>query len=141
MPGPAPKFARRRRNVPERGEWQPTVGIGWQGDEWPKCPSNLKPATRRTWEVWFSSWFASHWTEDDLPMLELIARLYDKCVTDQASASEQNQFRQLADSYGITPKGQQDRRWQPPKEEPAPVVDTETTFASRYGHLRAVGED
>jgi hypothetical protein len=42
------------------------------------------------------------------------------------------------DTYGITPKGQQDRRWAPPvKDEPAAKPRAKKP-AGRYGHLRPI---
>ena len=49
------------------------------------------------------------------------------------------ELRQMLDNYGITPKGQQDRRWTAPKakDEPAAAAPAE---GKAYGHLRAVGD-
>ena len=137
--GPAPKEDRQRRSEPARGEWSGALGVGWQHGDVPKTPPNLRPASRETWAVWFAAWFAAHWTPDDLPMLRQVIRLYDKVERDDASAADLTQFRQLIDSYGITPKGQQDRRWSAPKDEPNAVAG-EPPVAGRYGHLRAVSE-
>jgi hypothetical protein len=137
--GPPPKEDRQRRGEPVRGDWQSAPGVGWQHGEVPKPPPNLRPVSREAWGVWFAAWFASHWTPDDLPMLRQVIRLYDKVERDDASAADLTQFRQLIDSYGITPKGQQDRRWSAPKDEPNATAG-EPPAAGRYGHLRAVNE-
>ena len=81
------------------------------------------------------SWFAAHWTPDNLPGLRHVVLLYDQV--------ERGEYRRIAelrvqeDTYGITPKGQQDRRWAPPRIE---VADQPAAAAEsgRYGHLRAV---
>ena len=137
--GPAPKLNRQNtRETPIRGEWTPAPGSGWQHGEIPKAPTGLRPASRDAWQTWFSAWFAANWTPEDLPMLRQVIKLYDKVEQDDASAADLTQFRQLIDSYGITPKGQQDRRWTRPKPvEQAPPASAPT---GRYGHLRAVGE-
>jgi hypothetical protein len=137
--GAPPKQNRQNKyETPVRGEWTPAPGSGWQHGEIPKPPPRLTAAGKDAWATWMAAWFAAHWTPEDLPILRQIVKLYDKAERDEASAAELTQFRQLLDSYGITPKGQQDRRWQPPKVEPnATTVEPDGKL---YGHLRAVGE-
>jgi hypothetical protein len=78
-------------------------------------------------------------------MLRQVIRLYDRVERGLATGSERIELRQLSDSYGITPKGQQDRRWAPPKDE-APAATTPADGApteepgGRYAHLRSVPE-
>jgi hypothetical protein len=43
------------------------------------------------------------------------------------------------DGIGATFKGQQDRRWQPPKADAVPVAETVPAPGGRFAHLRAVG--
>lgn len=137
--GPALKAQSVTRHKPIRGEWQPTPGVGWQHGQMPTPPAGLQTATRSAWRTWFHAWFASHWTPDDLPILRQVIRLYDKLERGDASSSERSEFRQLADTYGITPKGQQDRRWAAPKaDEPTPQAQTDE-IDDLYGHLRVVG--
>jgi hypothetical protein len=93
------------------------------------------PASNEAWATWMHSWFAVHWTPDDLPGLRQLVRTYDQVERNEFQRGPE--LRMLMDTYGITPKGQQDRRWQKPKDEPAPVEET-TTEGSPYGHLRAV---
>jgi hypothetical protein len=116
--GPAPKPNRRRANAPARGEWQPSPEGGWQHDL-PPAPRGLLPATERVWESWFRAWWAGHWTLDDLPQLRLVIRLYDRVA--RGDVRRLGELRQWLDSMGVTPKGQQDRRWarpEPPKRDP-----------------------
>jgi hypothetical protein len=138
MSGPAPKPAdqRRRRNKPVRGEWQPTPGLGWQAGPIPPPPDGLMPASLVAWDTWMSSWIASHWTPTDLPGLRTLIRLYDQ--VERGEYVRATELRVGMDTYGITPKGQQDRRWSPPKAEEAPVTGTTAPTDGRYAHLRAV---
>jgi hypothetical protein len=140
--GPAPKDPsdRRRRNAPARGEHQAVAGVGWQHGEIPRPPTGLTKHSRDVWVLWMGAWWAAHWTPADLPGLELVIRLYDQVQRgDYPRATE---LRLAMDTYGITPKGQQDRRWKPPPaampEDAGPSSGQRTS--STYGHLRAVPE-
>jgi hypothetical protein len=135
MPGPAPKTERRRRNTPARGEWQPAPSSGWQHGDTPPAPSGLLKASKEAWDTWMRAWFAAHWTPDDLPGLRQIIRLYDQ--VERGEFQRSTELRLSMDTYGITPKGQQDRRWAPPKadEKPKPTAST-----GHYSHLRVVNE-
>jgi hypothetical protein len=119
--GPAPKdpATRRRRNPPAR-EWKPTPGSGWQHGKIPPTPEGLMPASVTAWETWFKAWFAAHWTPDLLPGLRQVIRLYDEVERGEFQRSAE--LRLSLDTYGITPKGQQDRRWERPSADPAPAA-------------------
>lgn len=154
--GPAPANNRRRRAAPLRGEWSPTPGSGWQHSETvPDPPNGLRPGTLEAWTVWMASWFAARWTVYDLPGLRIVIGLYDECEAyredpyvekttrkgDSIFVLRPNpvtELRQLMDNYGITPKGQQDRRWAPPKPDEKPEAP-KVEAGGRYAHLRAVG--
>lgn len=136
MSGPAPKESRRRRNVPVRGDWQATPGVGWQHGPIPAVPDGLMPASVVAWDTWMRAWFASHWSPADLPGLRTVIRLYDQVERNEFHRSAE--LRMAMDNYGITPKGQQDRRWAAPKADETPAVAAPAT-AARYGHLRSVG--
>jgi len=118
--GPAPSKSRRRANEPERGEWSPASGVGWQHGEVPVPPGGLMPASVMAWETWLSAWFAAHWSPADLPGLRHLIRLYDQ--VERGEFQRSTELRLGMDTYGITPKGQQDRRWAPPVEEKAAPV-------------------
>lgn len=136
--GPAPAPDRRRSNVPARGEWTPAPGVGWQHGDIPPCP--VKGQAAKTWETWFKAWWAVHWTPDDLPNLGLVIKLWSRVNAGKASGSERSELRQLMDSYGLTPKGRQDRRWTPPKADEKPAAeDPDAPGDSPYGHLSVVG--
>jgi len=135
--GRTPKAPSERRSghIPQRGEWQTTPGIGWQHGQIPTVPDGLLAASRLAWQIWMESWFAAHWSPDDLPALRHAVKLYDQVERGEYVRSTELRLQQ--DNYGITPKGQQDRRWVRPK------VEDETFLSpapSRYAGLRVVNE-
>ena len=135
--GPAPKDDRLRRNEPERGENQPATGVGWQHGDIPSLPDGLMPATIEAWSAWMGAWFAAFWTPADLPGLRQIIRLYDQ--VERGDFVRGPELRMQMDTYGITPKGQQDRRWKPPEAKPDGQAATGSS-SGRYGHLRPVAD-
>ena len=139
--GPAPNDERRRRVEPAH-EWRWAGGIGWQHGAPPPPPAKLLGASREAWQVWFRAWFAAFWTPDDLPGLRQLIRLYDQ--VERGEFQRHGELRIGMDTYGITPKGQQDRRWKPPTRPDVPqeaeAGESERPSASggRYAHLRSV---
>jgi hypothetical protein len=137
--GPAPKPERYRRGTPSRGEWKPSPDGGWQYDL-PEPPPGISPTAAAVWEGWFKSWWAANWSQDDLPALRFVIRLYDRVT--RGDVKRAAELRQWMDSYGITPKGQQDRRWVKPLPPRRPrkldgFLDPEHfEIPSRYAHLR-----
>lgn len=109
---PKPAGARRRRNTPERGEWQALEGVGWQHGDRPVPPDGLMPASLEAWNTWLSSWIAAHWSPVDVPGLRQLIRVFDQ--VERGEFQRTTELRLLMDTFGITPKGQQDRRWSPP---------------------------
>lgn len=134
--GPAPKedSARARANAPER-PWQTATGVGWQHGKTPAAPTGLMPASREAWKTWMASWFAAYWTPADLPGLRMVIRLYDE--VERGEFQRSSELRISMDTYGITPKGQQDRRWKPPVES---KPEGRPAAGGRYSHLRAVSD-
>lgn len=116
---PKPPEERRNRTAPIRGELVQADAEGWQHGETPAPPDGLMPATLEAWRVWFGAWFAAHWTPDDLPGLRRVILLYDQ--VERGEYQRSTELRQIMDNYGITPKGQQDRRWVRPKSADQPV--------------------
>ena len=132
MSGPAPAANRRRRNAPARGDWTPAPGEGWLHGDLPDPPEGLRPAALQAWGAWMRSWVASHWRPEDLPGLYITIRLYDQCdlafedptfcYDGKAGTvcinrpNPVDKLKQYLDVYGITPKGQQDRRWSAPEQ-------------------------
>lgn len=95
------------------------------------------PAAVEAWTTWMRSWIAAHWTPTDLPGLRQLIRLYDQ--VERGEFQRATELRLAMDTYGITPKGQQDRRWSPPKDEPADATAEDVPAQpSRYAHLRSV---
>ena len=131
--GPAPKdpSSRRRKNAPARGDWQPSTTIGWQHGDTPDPPPGLSPAAIDAWRTWMGSGFAAHWDPGDLPGLRVLIRLYDEVMAGRGTLA--GELRLWADNSGVTPRGQQDRRWQPPADDQAPAAPA---GGDRYSHLR-----
>lgn len=136
-PAPKPKATRRRANPPVH-EWQATPGVGWQHGAIPEAPDGLVSPSREAWTTWMRAWFASHWTPADLPGLRLVIAQFDAVQRGQAKANDVTTLVRLMDTYGITPAGQQARRWAPPEEPAAPEKVVKPK--SQYGNLRVVGQ-
>ena len=103
-------------------EFVSAPGVGWQHGEVPEVPSGLTAAGERAWVTWFGAWWAAFWQPEDVPALEMTVRLYDGHLAGHVDAGK---VVPMLDRYGITPKGRQDLRWQPPKVEPEIVVEDE----------------
>lgn len=112
--GPAPKPAsqRRRTNSPTRGDFVAEPVEGWQHGEVPDPPEGLMPASVEAWSTWLGAWFAAHWSPVDLPGLRRVVLLYDQ--VERGEFQRSTELRLMMDTYGITPKGQQDRHWVKP---------------------------
>jgi hypothetical protein len=91
-------------------------------------------ASQDAWQTWFAAWFAAHWTRDDLPGLRQVIRLYDQ--VERGEFQRASELRLQMDTYGITPKGQQDRRWVRPKGDETPKGKQQ--IDDPYAHLRVV---
>lgn len=158
MPGrgpvPKPPAQRRSRHVPQRGEWRASPGVGWQHGPVPDPPDGLCPTALWAWTTWMQSWIAANWGPEDVPGLYQTVQLYDQCQRYFADPyveketrkgdtiyvlrpNPATELRQMMDNYGITKRGQQDRRWQPPKDdERTPATDAASPDdGGRYGHL------
>lgn len=133
--GPAPKEQSRTRHIPTRGVPHAAEGIGWQHGERPVPPAGLLKPSRAAWDTWFAAWFAAHWTPDDVPGLRQLIRLYDQ--VERGEYTRHGEMRLMMDTYGITPKGQQDRRWLKPVDVTSPAQEKSQ---SHYRKLRVVGE-
>lgn len=133
--GPAPKENRQNpRDTPKRGEIEHAASSGWQHGPVPAAPAKLTKAAREAWDTWMGAWFASFWTPDDLPGLRQVIRLYDQ--VERGEFQRAAEVRLQMDTYGITPKGQQDRRWARPKGPAQPPAGEKKP--TRYDHLRTV---
>jgi hypothetical protein len=136
--GPPPKQNRRRRNLPARGDWQPSTAVGWQHGPIPDPPEGLKEPALKAWKSWFSAWYAAHWLPEDVPNLRLIAMMYDAVDRGISNrAADRTALHTWMRSYGMTPDGQSSLRWLQPKEgEEAPAPKA----TGRYAHLKVVSE-
>ena len=130
--GPPPKAERTRRVAPERGEPTSATASGWKG-EVPAPPDGLMSASIEAWATWFGSWFAAFWTKADVPGLRQMIRLYDQ--VERGEFQRHGELRLAMDTYGVTPKGQQDRRW---KQPAVPEPDAGKPKGSAYSHLKVV---
>lgn len=130
-----PNPDRVRRAEPERGEIKAAETVGWQHGAPPPAPDGLMPASVEAWTTWMAAWFAFFWTPSDLPGLRQLVRLYDQ--VERGEFQRAAELRLQMDTYGVTPKGQQDRRWRPPvaPREPKPAPGG---GSSSYGHLKTV---
>jgi hypothetical protein len=141
---PTAKVNRRRRNTPELGEWVQGDGNGWAHGDIPEPPDGLKEPSLEAWRTWFSAWFATHWTPDDVPGLRLVIRMYDDVERGtQTKAADRASLHAWMRSYGITPDGQQKLRWQrpTPAEVPSSQSQPSGAAADKYAHLTILGEE
>ena len=105
----------------QRHQWQHADGSGWQHGKTPPAPQGLTDRGRRAWRLWLRSWWASFYTPEDLPALEMLVHWYDAAYAGDDKAA--GRFLSAADKLGVTPKGRQDLRWAPPVDVPEPVAD------------------
>jgi len=102
-PTPRDRLPQRPRDVKKRVRaWSRADGSGWRFGKVPSPPAGLLPASKTAWRVWFGSWMAAHWIEDDVPSLCVLVKLYDRWSGVSSSGPE---------SYGSgwTPAGSRRR--------------------------------
>lgn len=98
--------------MPTRGEPAVAAAAKWSG-EIPTPPAGLSPASVEAWSTWFGAWFAAFWTSGDVPALRMMIRLFDQ--VERGEFQRAPELRLWLDTFGVTPKGQQDRRWKAPE--------------------------
>lgn len=132
---PKPADVRVNRVAPTRGDYVQVAKVGWQHGETPEPPEGMKPASIDAWRLWFAAWYAAHWNVEDVPALRHLVLLYDQ--VERGEFQRAGELRLGLDTWGVSPKGQQDRRWEAPK---APEVGAGSAPppASRERRLRAV---
>ena len=139
--GPAPKdpsLRVRRNKVSDRGQPVEASGAGWQHGPVPDPPEGLMPASVSAWVTWMGAWFAAFWSPADLPGLRQLVRLYDQ--VERGEYQRAGELRLQMDTYGVTPKGQQDRRWRASQAEASQAAESAgaKSRSGRYGHLQSV---
>lgn len=114
----------------QRAEWHYAAGVGWQHGPIPKAPAGLSAEGRKAWAAWMRSWWAGFYVPEDLPGLELLARLFDRCLAGDLDVTK---ITPLFNQYGMTPKARIDLRWAPPADMPveAEPVDVLDEIAER----------
>jgi hypothetical protein len=142
--GPAPKQEgqRRRRNVPERGEWvdleplsEPVLPELDSGHEW-------HPRTRSLWEAWRADPASGMFGPAEVASAVELAWLMDEFASggdpdrkvQRVTAAE---LRLRMDGLGLTAKGKRDLRWRSTGEVEATGAGSAGPAPAR-GHLRAV---
>ena len=109
MPGPPPSPNARRKNDRLAGF---TTLAGCRSTV-PRLPTirghRWSAATRAAWAAWWASPQATRWTDDDVPQMMLVARLFESALEgEQAALAE---MRQWADRFGMTPLARLKNRW------------------------------
>lgn len=130
--GPPPSENRRRRAEPARGNWKTPEGIGWQHGPIPEPPDGLTAEAVEAWATWFGAWYAGFWEPHDLPGLRVMVKLHDAVI--RGKLERAGESRMWQNHYGVTPSGQQSRRWRQPEGPTDPKPK-----GGKYGHLRPVG--
>jgi len=119
MPGPPPNPNARRKNDRQTGF---TTLAGCRSTV-PRLPTikgrSWSAATRAAWAAWWASPQATRWTDDDVPQLVLVARLYEAALAGEQAALVE--LRQWSDRFGMTPLARLKNRWL----VPAPETSTE----------------
>lgn len=113
---PAPPGHAKRPDMQKQG-WRVAKPGGWQHGKRPAAPRGLTDIGKKAWRTWIDAWWASFYTPDDLPNLELAVALYDKAMQGDDKAT--SRYQTLADKLGLTPYGRNQLRWWPPEGDEA----------------------
>jgi hypothetical protein len=112
-------------------QWNVAELEGWQHGKIPAPAASLSEHGKRAWKTWMNAWWASFYSAEDLPGLQLLVMLYDKVMLEEIDVTK---ILPLLDRYGITPKGRQDLRWAqlPAKAESStPTSEVQDEIAER----------
>ena len=135
-PTPNDRLPQRPRDAKKRVRaWTQADGTGWRYGKVPAPPAGLLPTSKTVWRTWFNGWVSAHWIAADVPGLRVMVKLYDR--VERGELIRAGELRLWMDTYGLTPKVQQDRRWKPPEETSS---RNEVQRPSAYGHLRTVAD-
>lgn len=117
--GPAPKdaAARRRRNQPERGDWQTLRPLERPALE--PLPvldgEDLWSArTAETWEAWREDPVTATWSPADRAYAMDTILIHQMVYGPEGDMARANELRLRMDSLGLTPKGKRDLRYRLP---------------------------
>ena len=109
MPGPPPNPNARRKNDRQTG----FTTLAGRRSTVPRLPAvkgqRWSAATRAAWAAWWASPQATRWTDDDVPQMVLVARLYEAALAGEQAALVE--LRQWADRFGMTPLARLKNRW------------------------------
>lgn len=111
-PAPKPPEQRRRRNVPERGDWIDIPADARIDEDPPALP--VRDWTEGTLRWWAELWQlpqATLWPNGCVETLARLALLRELVWTGAASAADRSEIRQIEDRFGLNPKGLRDLRW------------------------------
>jgi len=121
MPGPVPKDpgARRRQNVPARGEWVDLVPL--EAPVLPVLPKRARNAkwserTLMAWDAWRMDPVTGQYGPADVQAALELAHVMEEYVRGREKAAE---VRLRMDGLGLSPKGKRDLRWRVPGEQVA----------------------
>ncbi|MDF1596961.1 MAG: hypothetical protein P1T08_12855 [Acidimicrobiia bacterium] len=124
--GPAPKLPgeRRRRNMPERGEWTVLPAEPYEGSKpnLPRVSGGLLKETKYTWIRWWESPMAHMWIESQWADLTRAIRIEDTVARMLAHSETKGigtlliGLDRLKKSLGLTEPGRRDLRWLLPTE-------------------------
>ncbi len=124
MPGPPPNPNARRKNDRQTG----FTTLAGRRSTVPRLPSvkgqRWSAATRAAWAAWWASPQATRWTDDDVPQLVLVARLYEAALAGEQAALVE--LRQWSDRFGMTPLARLKNRWLVPAPETSTEAAAET---------------
>jgi hypothetical protein len=130
-PAPKPKEQRRRRNVPERGEWtylpplaKPVLGL---------AKKDWSERVKRLWKAWRADPVTQQYGPGDL------AAIWD--LADQFEGLTFPEQRLRMEALGLTPKGRQDRRWLTLGSGVAEEADPVVAPTSEVRRLRVVAPE
>ena len=108
-PAPKPREQRRDRHKKQAGDWVQLPPEGYQGPIPALAGLGLSNSTLEWWKTIWRSPMATQWSEGDVPALKELAMLRELLLDGKMSVAAEVRLR--SDSFGLTPAGRQQRRW------------------------------
>lgn len=130
LTAPKPPEQRRRRNVPERGEWVDLEPIVEPVLE--EADPSWSLRVQRLWNAWRIDPVSTQWGVADREAVWNLANEFD-----ELAHSEQ---RLRMDSFGLTPKGKRDLRWRTPQEVETIAKQAKKPRSTMAAPLKLVGD-